>query len=359
MVASIIVELCKNYGARDARVGEFSKRAVINGKMDLSKAEAIVGMINAKSQDSLKLASKQLKGDLRVFVEKLRESLIEMLAFVEVCIDYAEDDLDSDIKEQIEKKLEKNIELLKNTLCISESRRGLLNGYKISIVGKPNVGKSSLLNSLLAYNRAIISDIEGTTRDTIEEEIKIGTHLVRVVDTAGIRDAKDEIEKIGINRSKEAIEESEIVLALFDGSREFSKDDEKIVEILKNFHDKKIFYIITKADLKRVFFNDFIEKNDPISLSKEDKALLIDRLREYLDTQSYEDDLILINQRQNDLVNDTLNALIDSKDDFKRGELELFAFNINIAIEKISSLTKPFERDEILDSMFSNFCLGK
>ena len=355
----ILDALLKN-GARLARAGEFSQRAVINQKMDFTKAEAISALIESKSEDSVKILAKQLKGDLSNYVNEIRESLIEILAHIEVLIDYAEEDLDPNLLNTILDKVDSAIKALSKTLNISKRREGLLKGYKIAIIGKPNVGKSSLLNSLLSYNRAIISQIAGTTRDTIEEEIRIGTHIAKIVDTAGIRDANDEIERVGIERSKLAVDESEVVLALFDGSRDFDNDDEAILEIISSIKDKKkVFILLTKSDLPQVIDLEKIKNLHYTNISKDDTDKVIDLIKEYLDTNLGDDELILINKRQVDETQKAHDSLIRSKDLLKEGELELFAYEINESIQAISSITNPFERDEILDHMFSSFCLGK
>jgi len=200
-IANMIINEALKRGARLANPGEFSKRAFLNNKIDLSKAEAISKIIEARSEDAVKLLARQLKGELTSFVNNIREDLLFMLAYTEVSIDYAEDDLPSDIFEQIKSKMDKIILKLSNTLDASKRREGMIEGFKVAIIGKPNVGKSSLLNKLLNYDRAIISDIAGTTRDTIEESVKIGTHIIKIVDTAGIRNASDVIEQIGIDKS--------------------------------------------------------------------------------------------------------------------------------------------------------------
>ncbi|RUM66838.1 MAG: tRNA uridine-5-carboxymethylaminomethyl(34) synthesis GTPase MnmE [Sulfurospirillum sp.] len=360
IVASMIVEALMNEGARVARAGEFTKRAVLNSKMDMSKAEAMAALIESKSKDQAQILAKQLKGELGEFVQSIRHSLVEVLAHIEVLIDYAEEDLDPNLQENIMQKLDENIDLISKILNSSKAREGILEGFKVSIIGKPNVGKSSLLNSLLSYNRAIISDIEGTTRDTVEEEIKIGTHLVKIVDTAGIRDASDEIEKIGIDRSMQAVDESQIVIALFDGSRDFDKNDQAILDLIKDKKEsKKIFLFITKADLKQVMDRSFLKDYNYDLISKGQTDLVIKRVKEYLDSNSFSDDLILINKRQIDTTQNAFDSLQRAKKRLSEGELELFAYELNEAIQDISAITKPFERDEILDHMFSSFCLGK
>ena len=215
----ILKEITKE--ARIANPGEFSKRAFLNGKIDLTKAEAIAKIIEAKSLDALKALSKHLRGDLENFLEEIRSKLIEIIAYTEVSIDYAEE-IEEDTLTFVEKRLDEVIKKVEKLIIASKQKEGLINGFKIAIIGRPNVGKSSLLNALINEERAIVSQIEGTTRDTIEEEIRIGSHLVKIIDTAGIRKkASDEIEKIGIERSKKTIEKADIILALFDISNEF------------------------------------------------------------------------------------------------------------------------------------------
>ncbi|MBT4707831.1 MAG: tRNA uridine-5-carboxymethylaminomethyl(34) synthesis GTPase MnmE, partial [Campylobacteraceae bacterium] len=229
VIANMVLETTIKYGARLANNGEFSKRAYLNGKIDLTQAQAISNMIEAQSEDAVKLLARQLKGELKEFIEDIREDLLFMLAYTEVNIDYAEEDLPSDIFEQINNKIIKIQEKLKRTLDSSKRREGLMQGFKVAIVGKPNVGKSSFLNALLDFDRAIVSDIAGTTRDTIEESVKIGSHIIKIIDTAGIREANDTIEQIGIARSKEAINEADIIIGIFDNSREFDNEDKQIL----------------------------------------------------------------------------------------------------------------------------------
>lgn len=361
VVAQLVLETLISYGVRLANPGEFSKRAFLNGRIDLSEAEAIAALIETKSIDAAKMLTRQLKGELKSFVLHVRELLVEILAFVEVNIDYAEEDLPLDMLRQIEVKLtELHTELLK-TYESSKRRQGLMQGFKVAIVGKPNVGKSSLLNKLLSYDRAIISDIAGTTRDTIEEELRIGTHLVKIVDTAGIRQAHDAIEKIGIERSLKAIEESEIVIAMFDSSRETDEEDIKIIELLKEHsYGKHILKVLNKSDLPLSFNRSLLEDDVLITLSCNENANpLVDALSAILDTTVQDDTTMLTSLRQLNAVKKAYEAIEESLHLLTQGELELFAFHINEAIYAISSITTAFERDEILDKMFGNFCLGK
>ncbi|MDD2291446.1 MAG: tRNA uridine-5-carboxymethylaminomethyl(34) synthesis GTPase MnmE [Aliarcobacter sp.] len=357
-IANMLVNEALKHGARIANPGEFSKRAFFNNKIDLTKAEAISKIIEARSEDAVKLLARQLKGELTNFVNEIREDLLFMLAYTEVSIDYAEDDLPTDIFEQIKNKMEKIIVKLSNTLDASRRREGMIEGFKVAIIGKPNVGKSSLLNKLLNYDRAIISDIAGTTRDTIEESVKIGTHIIKIVDTAGIRDASDVIEKIGIEKSIQAINEADIVIALFDNSKNCDDEDKKIIELIKENSNKQILKVLNKSDLQNLFdktkIDDFIELS-----TKEDINPLIKKIELILDSNTHSDEMTLISKRQILSVENTLYNINLSKNPLESGELEFFAHYITEALEQISSITRPYENDQMLDVMFGEFCLGK
>lgn len=357
-ISSMIVEVAIQAGARLATPGEFSKRAFLNGKMDLTKAEAIAKIIEARSEDAVKLLAKQLKGELRFFVEDIRKDLLFMLAYTEVNIDYAEEDLPHDIYTQIETKLHAIQDKLQNTLEASKRREGLIEGFKVAIVGKPNVGKSSLLNKLLNTNRAIISDIAGTTRDTIEESVKIGTHLIKIVDTAGIRQSEDVIEKIGIEKSLEAINEADIIVALFDNSHVLNEEDKTILSLLEQTTQKEKILVLNKCDLANQFDTSVLE--DYIALStKESITPLLNTLEKILDANTHSDDMTLISKRQIMAVEQTLNHIVQASNPLQTGELEFFAYHINEALENISNITRPYEHNQMLDVMFGEFCLGK
>ncbi len=356
VVAKMVLDAVIAAGARLAEPGEFSKRAFINGKIDLCEAEAIAKLIEAKSEDAAKILARQLKGELGRFVEDIRERLIRILAYVEVNIDYAEEDLPKDLAQQMEQQLEQITQQLQKTVASSKRREGLIEGFKVAIVGKPNTGKSSLLNALLSYERAIVSDIAGTTRDTIEESVRIGSHLVRFVDTAGIREAKDEIERIGIERSIRAIEESDIVIAMFDASRPLDDEDRKILELVERYSEQKdILIVLNKIDKGKITRID-----GAIELSvKSDISPLIEKLQEILDNYANTEEILLISKRQIDAVEGALREIESAKMPLQMGELEIFAFHLNEAIRHIASITRPMESSELLDTMFGEFCLGK
>ncbi|MCH3789117.1 tRNA uridine-5-carboxymethylaminomethyl(34) synthesis GTPase MnmE [Campylobacter jejuni] len=355
-VSEVLLEELVSLGARLALAGEFSKRACLNGKMTPLKALNIQDLILSKSALAAKIIARNMQGNLGELLEKIRTDLVKTLAFVETSIDYADDDLPSDLLEQISTMCEENSKILKEIYTLSQSKKGLIEGFKIAIVGKPNVGKSSLLNALLSYERAIVSDIAGTTRDTIEENFKLGTHLLRIIDTAGIRESKDVIEQIGVALSKKSLEDADIILAVFDASRVQDKEDEKIFDLLANT-DKKIFWILNKSDLENVFKNTQNKNFIKLSVQK-DITLLKEELQNYLN--SFDSEGIMISSL--DLINAckiSSEAIFRAKGLLEESSLEFFAFELNLAINELARFTKDFQRDEILDEMFGNFCLGK
>lgn len=355
-VANLILSQLINLGARLAEPGEFSKRAFLNGKMDLSKAESIQNLINARSESAAKIIARAMRGDLGKFVDEIRGELVKTLAFVETSIDYADDDLPPNLMAEIKNMLVANHKKLDHIVSMSKSRKGLIEGFKVAIIGKPNVGKSSILNALLNYERAIISDEAGTTRDRIEESINIGTHLVRIIDTAGIRKDAGRIEQIGITHSLKAIEEADIILAVFDSSNFADAQDFEILNLLKDLQ-KKIFYILNKCDLELKF--DSSDLNQALKISAKNGAgEIIKALEIYLDSQDV-NEILLNSARQIECCQSASLAIKRALNLLDESELELFAYELNSAISSISSITKPFERGEILDEMFSNFCLGK
>ncbi len=357
VIANMVLETCIKYGARLANNGEFSKRAYLNGKIDLTQAQAISNMIEAQSEDAVKLLARQLKGELKEFVEIIREDLLFMLAYTEVNIDYAEEDLPSDIFEQINNKLISINDKLVTTLESSKRREGMMQGFKVAIVGKPNVGKSSFLNALLNYDRAIVSDIAGTTRDTIEENVKVGSHIIKMIDTAGIRDANEIIEKIGISRSKEAINSADIVIAIFDNSREFDNEDKQIMELLNESKQDKIL-VLNKIDLESKFDKSKIPQHIEVTC-KDNISELIRQLNSILDQNNDSNEIMLISSRQIISVENTLQSIKLAVSPLQSGELEFFAHHINEALEEVSNITRAYEHDQMLDVMFGSFCLGK
>lgn len=360
IVAQEILDTIVSYGVRLAVPGEFSKRAFLNGKIDLTEAEAISKLIEAKSVDAAKILAKQMKGELKTFVDESREALLKSLAYSEVMIDYAEEDIPDDIMHSIQNQLDTLIVQMDQIVDASHRRRGLIEGFKVAIIGKPNVGKSSLLNALLAYDRAIVSDIAGTTRDTIEEQVRIGSHIIRLIDTAGIRESEDTIEKIGIERSLASVDDADVIIALFDQSRPFDQEDDKILSILEQIKEKHIVVALNKGDLENRFDKQKLACYDTIEVSaKKAFIVLTQKLEMLLDTIGEGEELMLISARQIEAVTEAKASIQEAKHPLMQGELEFFSYHLQEAVKSISSISKPYNSEEILDKMFGEFCLGK
>ncbi len=360
IVAQEILDTVTSYGVRLAEPGEFSKRAFLNGKIDLTEAEAISKLIEAKSVDAAKILAKQMKGELKVFVDESRDALLRSLAYSEVMIDYAEEDIPDDILQSIVSQLDGLTEKIAQIVDASHRRRGLIEGFKVAIIGKPNVGKSSLLNALLSYERAIVSDIAGTTRDTIEEQVRIGSHIIRLVDTAGIRESDDTIEKIGIERSLSSVADADIIIALFDGSETFDKEDEKILSLVQEIEDKHCIVAINKTDLEARLERGLLKKFDPVEVSaKKGFVRLTQKIETLLNSIGEGEELMLISARQIEAVTLAKQSISEAKEPLLNGELEFFSYHLQEAVKAISSISKPYDSEEILDKMFGEFCLGK
>ena len=360
IVAQEILDTITSYGVRLAEPGEFSKRAFLNGKIDLTEAEAISKLIEAKSVDAAKILAKQMKGELKVFVDESRDALLRSLAYSEVMIDYAEEDIPDDIMQSIVTQLDGLTQKIEEIVDASHRRRGLIEGFKVAIIGKPNVGKSSLLNALLSYDRAIVSEIAGTTRDTIEEQVRIGSHIIRLVDTAGIRDSEDTIEKIGIERSLSSVEDADIIIALFDASVAFDKEDEKILSIVNALEDKHCIIAINKTDLEMKLDRSILAHFEPVEVSaKKGFVRLTQKIESLLNSIGEGEELMLISARQIEAVTLAKLAIAEAKEPLLMGELEFFSYHLQEAVKAISSISKPYDSEEILDKMFGEFCLGK
>lgn len=366
-IVNMILEELSHNGVRLAQPGEFSKRAVLNGRMDLSEAEAVAALIDAQSSVAVKALARQLKGGLGEFVTQHREALIRLLAYCEVSIDYAEEDLPPTIVAQMQEQLSHAISALEQTITYSKLRKGVMQGVRIAIVGKPNVGKSSLLNALLQYERAIVSDVAGTTRDTIEEQVHINGQLLRFIDTAGIREGNEaiksieRIERIGIERSKQAASEADMLIAMFDGSMPLDEEDATILALLEEYSQKEVIILLNKSDKRQQFDERLLpEGKTVLHLSVQDDInALLEQLKERLHSELSDQETLLISTRQIGLCQEAMQALMLARSELDNGVLELFAFEVNRAINALSALGKPYEIDQMFDEMFSSFCLGK
>lgn len=368
LIGNQVVTMCLRLGARMAYAGEFTKRAVLNGRIDIAQANALAQMIATKDMQFQRALIHQLKGELGVFVESVREILLSALAHTEVMIDYSEEDIPQDIIDTIWHKLTILSERLRRIYDFSRTRS--YTKEKICLIGKPNVGKSSLLNSILLYDRAIISPIAGTTRDRIEEDICIDGHFVRLVDTAGIRDNTDVIEEQGIQKTKEALLECSIVLAVFDGASAFDEEDQQVVELIyqarreRKMQNLELFIIINKADKPQLLNERDICLQAPIihisALDKEQSAMTIhNMLKHHFQERTISNDVILSASYQLESIHATIKHIQGAKEKLESLELELFAYHIRDALESIGHITHPYRSEEVLDTMFGEFCLGK
>ncbi len=360
LTARKIIEEVLSLGARVARAGEFTYRAFLNGRIDLSQAEAVAQLINAKSEGARKILARQLKGALLEYLTSIRESLLQALAFAEVSIDYAEEDLPPDLLKQLDERLSSLAQKLQST--IQASSRRTLEGVRLSLIGRPNVGKSSLLNAILMWERSIVSAIPGTTRDTIEESFHLGDHLIKIIDTAGIRESRDEIELLGISRTLKAVRDSDVVLALFDVSEPLQDEDRRIKELLKELGESCfVLVLFNKSDLPKVAHDEELlaYPHRYISAQKGETEGLLEEIKKWLDTRNHSEEFLLTSTRQSEALSGAAGALCEARERLESGELELFAYHIHEALAKIASITRPYEDGELLDAMFSEFCLGK
>lgn len=349
-----LLEVCQHFGARIARAGEFSKIALINGKMDLSQAETTANLIATRNANALSLIAQNLKGDLQKIIDDFRDKLLEILAQSEALIDYAEDEIPHDLSTNLQSLQTR----LRAIYAHSKSMQHIINGHKLAIIGRPNVGKSSILNALLLKNRAIVSEIEGTTRDSIEAQMTIDGQIITIIDTAGIRASGEKIELLGIEKSKEIAREASIILAVFDGSKNF--DDREILQILRENAGKIIIVAINKSDKKRVVDLAHFRDYEPIFISTKDESVFRIRkaIADKIHTNPQNDESVILGSvRQMECVEGAINALQAAEQNIS--DFEIFGLHINDAIKWLESLTKPYDYDEMLDKMFSAFCLGK
>lgn len=358
-----ILELVLTHGCRLAEPGEFIKRAFLNGRKDLLEAESIGDLINAKTESMRKMSMQGVTGELSKMIKSLREKLLNIIANIEVNIDYPEYE---DAIVYTNELLRDNIKEIKESLnkILSESEKGKIirDGINIGIIGKPNVGKSSLLNKLLNEDKAIVTDIEGTTRDIVEGQIIINGITINLIDTAGIRETEDVVEKIGVEKSKKIMSDSDLIIAIFDGSKEISEEDKEILESLK---DKKVLVIINKSDLPQKINKELFSNFNIIEtsiLNNDGIEILIEKIKELFNLNQLEekDFTYLSNSRQIALVKKCVTLAEEIfKSNEANVEVDLIQIDIQGLWELLGEIIGVSYKDELLDEIFSKFCLGK
>lgn len=370
-VTSQILNLVLQNGATLAEPGEFSKRAFLNGKMDLSKAESIIDLINAKTKIESKIATKQLDGQLYNKVIELREKLIEILAHIEVSVDYPEYDYEEINSTNILSLFDLEISELNNLLDTYEEGKYIKNGINVAILGRPNVGKSSLLNNLAKYERAIVTDIAGTTRDVVEETINIGEIILNVSDTAGIRETEDVIEKIGVSKSIEKLDEVDLIIYILNAEEKLSKED---IDMLFKIQNKGIKYItvINKMDeYNKSIFDTFLGQikeigvEETINISVQEN-LGIESLKEKILSMFFEDklnsrnEIMIVSERHRQLLIDAVEYLKNARNEtINDMPVDIISIQIKQSAKKLGEIIGTDVSQDVVNKIFEKFCLGK
>ena len=367
-----ILEILIKNGARMAKAGEFTMRAFMNGRIDLSQAESIADLIASENEASRKVALNQLKGGISNEISFLRNDLLNFTSLIELELDFAEEDVEFADRTALKSLLYKIEDKLNSLIESFQYGNAIKNGTAVAIIGKPNAGKSTLLNALLKEERAIVSNIAGTTRDTIEEILHIKGHAFRLIDTAGLRETADEIEAIGVKKAKEKVENAEILVYLADaGTEDFSEDVEMIKSLLRD--DLKLIICATKIDevvpthyekLEQIFRNNISTDFDFIKISAVENQNIQDlknELSSYVEhLKSEEGNVVITNQRHYEALRKSLNS-VKQVDEAVTSQIttELLAYELRNALEHLGEISGEFTNDEVLGNIFSKFCIGK
>ena len=364
IVMKEILNLVLKKGAMLAEPGEFTKRAFLNGRIDLTQVESIATILNAKSEEELRISGELLQGKLYNKIVNIKEKLMDILMHLEVNIDYPEYDTDEKETEEIVSTVTDILKDLKRFEATFDVGSKIKDGIKVSIIGRPNAGKSSLLNNLLNKERAIVTEIEGTTRDSIEEDLNINGINIKIIDTAGIRETDEKVEKIGIERAITIAEKSDLIIAIFDISKPFNENDRKILDIISK---KESLILLNKYDLvkdidlpeeikntgKKYIYTSMLEKKgteDVIEwITKKTESLKINK----------NNDIIIIHERQKKVITDVIEMIEQILKDLEIIPIDMVSENIRDVINKINELTGENVKEEVLNEIFKNFCLGK
>ena len=354
-------------GARLAQPGEFSKRAFLNGRIDLAQAEAVMDLISAKTERSARVSANQIVGSLSEKIRSIRERLLALMAHIEVTIDYPEEDIDEPMIFSMREEIEEIIGEIEKLLKTAEEGKIIRQGIKVVIVGKTNVGKSSLLNALLRENRAIVTDIPGTTRDIIEDFINIKGIAVRIVDTAGIRETPDQIERIGIQRSRQNMDEADLIIMVIDSSEPLGCEDK---EILEHIRDKKALILLNKIDRTPVLTREDIVKDlgedIPVVSTSLTLGTGIDKVEDMIYRMFFkgeiesDHDVTVTNIRHQEALirsQSQLEDVIEGLD--AQIPLDIVSIDLRGALDYLGSITGETVTDDLVDKIFSEFCLGK
>ena len=359
-----VLEAIIKAGARIAEPGEFTKRAFLNGRIDLSQAEAVMDIIKAKTDLSMKSAVMQSSGYLSREINRLREYMLNVMALVEFAVDFTEDDeeIDPSIPLKVAESLGTAIGEMQVLLKSADEGKLIRDGLSLAIVGKPNVGKSSLLNALLKEKRAIVTDIAGTTRDVIEEYINLDGIPVKIIDTAGIRETEDIVEKIGVERSIQKLEQADLVLLVLDTSREISDEDREIIEQVK---DKKTILILNKIDLAQKLDEKYIKDFQNVIRISAKEELGLDQLKENIKNLFFSgaidaESLIITNSRHKQALIRALEGAKEALDRVNKNEyLDLVSIYVMAELRALNEITGNELEEDLVDKIFGDLCVGK